>query len=233
MRTLTTLLIAILWAVPAHAQKKQSQEPPQPQQDDHEILRRASNARKEVDNWTDVSAVGLKEKLQQYYYFHSSEGVDVKKAERLLNQLEVDTKNEKHWEETVWTIPNSELFPGEMIESHLGTFLVIHGTGRTLRQRFPDCGKTKVCATPTEISDTDEANYNVEAPLDVKAHIFMEGLRHGISHWVAIQDFLGEPPMAALELSWNAVWFDARNVYCRRSPGSKYFDLSNEEQICK
>ena len=54
MRTLTTLLIAILCAVQAHAQKKQSQEPPQPQQDDEKILNIASNARDQVDSFVEA-----------------------------------------------------------------------------------------------------------------------------------------------------------------------------------
>lgn len=99
-----------------------------------------------------------------------------------------------------------------------------------MRQRFPDCTKKKECAP---ISDTGEASYVVKAPLDVKAHILMEGLRHRISHWAAIQDFEGKSADDQFETWWNTAWFDARNVYCRRSPGAKYFDLSNDEQVCK
>jgi hypothetical protein len=224
MRILPILLIAVLSAALVYAQKNLNEEPPQPQQDDETILNTASNARDQVDNFTEVLAVGsLMEKMQKHE-------VDFEKAEKLLNDIELDIKNEKHWEKTVWTIPNSEMFPGETIESHLGTFLMMQGTGRTMRQRFPDCTRKKECAP---ISDTDEAFYVVKAPLDVKAHIMMEGLRHGISHWSAIQDFEGKPPDDVLVTSWTTVWFDARNVYCRRSPGAKYFDLSNEEQICK
>jgi hypothetical protein len=224
MRTLTILLIAILCAVPGHAQKKHSQDAPQPQQDDEKILSIASNARDQVDNFTEVLAVGsLMEKMQNHQ-------VDIEKAEKLLNRLELDTKNEKHWEKTIWTIPNSELFPGEMIESHLGTFLMVEGTADTCRKRFPSLPGKSRCV---ETSGTTKAMYVVEAPLDVKAHILMEGLRHGISHWAAIQDFEGKSRDDQFETSWNTAWFDVRNVYCRRSPGAKYFDLSNDEQVCK
>jgi hypothetical protein len=224
MRTLTILLIATLCAASAGAQKKLSQELPQPQQDDEKILNIVSNAREQVDNFTENLGVGtLSEKMQNHQ-------VDVEKAKTLLNQIELDTKNEQRWEKTVWTIPNSEMFPGEMIQSHLGTFLMVEGTGRTMRQRFPDCTKKGECAP---ISDTDKAVYIVHASLDVKAHILMEGLRHGISHWEAINDFQGAPMNEVFANAWRTAWFDARNVYCRRSPGAKYFDLSNEEQICK
>jgi hypothetical protein len=224
MRSLTILLIATLCAASAGTQKKLSQELPQPQQDDEKILNIVSNAREQVDNFTEALAVGsLMEKMQKHE-------VDVEKAEKLLSQIELDTKNEKHWEKTVWTIPNSEMFPGEMIQSHLGTFLMVEGTAGTCRKRFPNLpGKSRCLGT----ADTTKAMYVVEAPLDVKAHILMEGLRHGISHWEAINDFQGEPINEVFANAWRTAWFDARNVYCRRSPGAKYFDLSNEEQICK
>lgn len=83
------------------------------------------------------------------------------------------------------------------------------------------------------MADKSKFGYVVEAPLDVRAHILMEGLRHGISHLAAIHDFDGESTDNHLLTLWNASWFDARNVYCRHSPGAKYFDLSNDEQICK
>jgi hypothetical protein len=224
MRTLTALLMAILCAVPAHAQKKQSQEPPQPQQADEKILHVASNARDQIDSFVEAWAEMLLMDTAK------NGGVDAEKATKLINQIEFDTKNQKHWEKTVWTIPHSELFPGEMIESHLGTFLMVEGTAGTCRKRFPTLPEKSSCFGT---ADTTEAAYVVQAPLDVKAHILMEGIRHGILHWAAIQDFQGKPTDDAFVTSWNTAWFDARNVYCRRSPGSKYFDLSNEEQICK
>ena len=197
----------------------------QPQPDDEKILNVVANAREQADNWVDVLAVGgLREEA-------SNDKVDVLKAERLLDQIELDRKNEQHWEQTVWTIPNSEMFPGESIESHWGYYVMVDGTGHTIRQRFPGCEKTKQCAPG--LRETVEVVYIVNAPLEVKAHILMEGLRHGISHWAAIQDFEGKTPNDAFETAWNQAWFDARNVYCRRSPGAKYFDLSNDEQICK
>ncbi len=206
----------------APARKNENQ---QPQPDDEKILNVVASARDQVDNFTDVIAVGaLKEKALK------SE-VDVQKADKLLNQIELDNKNEKHWEQTVWTIPNSEMFPGESIQTHRGTFLVMAGTGSTMHQRFPDCEKTKQCGTG--LRDTVDVVYVVNAPLDVKAHILMEGLRHGISHWAAIQDFEGRRANDAFTTAWNQAWFDARNVYCRRSPGAKYFDLSSENQNCK
>lgn len=66
----------------------------------------------------------------------NTQQVDVEKAEKLLNQIDLDTKNEKHWETTLWTIPLSELLPEEEIESSNGTFVIVTGTGGSCRKRF-------------------------------------------------------------------------------------------------
>jgi hypothetical protein len=221
---LILLLVGATCIVSADKQGNQKQTP-RPQPSDESILNIVASARDQVDNFVDVLAVGaLKEKVLK-------REVDVQKAEKLLNQIDLDRKNEKHWEQTVWTIANSDMFPGESIQTHLGTFLMMEGTESTMRQRFPDCEKMKQCAPG--LRDSTDVVYVVNAPLDVKAHILMEGLRHGISHWAAIQDFEGSPADDGFTTAWIQAWFDARNVYCRHSPGSKFFDLSNQEQTCK
>lgn len=222
LRSLAFLMIVFVFCVPLPAQKNQA--PTQPHQDDDKILKVVSSARNQVDNFAEVLAAGsLEEEVQQGT-------VDAQKANTLLREIDVDTKNERQWEQTVWTIPHSELLTGEFIESHLGTFLLVEGTAATCRKRFPKSLQSSHCG---DVPDTAEIGYVVEAPLDARAHILMEGLRHGISHYAAIQDFRGKPTDDAFITGWNSAWFDARNVYCRHSPGSKYLDLSNQEQVCK
>lgn len=224
LRTLTILLATILCAAPAHAQKKQNQAPVQSQQDDEQLLNVAENARDQVDSFVDAREDELRLRPGD-----KPQG----KVDAFLRQIELDRSSEKYWEKTVWTIPNSELLPGEHIDKHFGTWLMIEGTGLTMRQRFPDCVAKKECFSASQRADSDEALYPVSAPLDIKARVLMEGLRHGISQYMAFRNFDGESPDDSLVTVWNSVWFDARNVYCRRSPGAKYLDLSSEEQVCK
>lgn len=225
MRTLTVILFVSICVSLGHAQKVQRNSQAPSEQQDEKILNVVSNARGQVDNFTDTLAIGsLIEEMQQGK-------VDRQNAERLLSSIETDKKNEQRWEETLWTIPASELLPGEFIQMHLGTFLMMEGTGRTLRKRFPFCA-----ASPGECdraADTEKALYVIQAPLEVKAHILMEGLRHGISHYEAVQYLRGKPTTDPFVTAWNSACFDARNVYCRHSTGAKYVDLSSHEQVCR
>jgi hypothetical protein len=191
--------------------------------DEGKILQVVAEARAQIDSWVDALVFELDNDML-------TEKVDIPKATKLLDRIKLEEKNEKTWESTLWTIPHSELLSGELIQGHYGTFLMIAGTGATCHKRFPDMPERNKC----DASETNEAMYIVEAPLDAKAHILMEAIRQGISHYAAIEDFRGKSTSEnAFVLSWNSAWFDARNVYCRHSPGTKYLDLSNDEQTCK
>jgi hypothetical protein len=192
-------------------------------QEDDKILRTVSNASTQVEYWTDAWMNDLLNQTQ--------DTTDVRKVVALYDRIHNDRRSESHWEESIWTIPNSELLPGEHIWQHVGTFVMVEGTGSTMRQRLPKCRTNpEECGSA---SDTATISYVVDAPLDIRARILVERLRQAISHYSAILQFRGKPTDDAFVTAWNTAWFDARNVYCRRSPGGKYRDLLGEEQVCK
>jgi hypothetical protein len=199
---------------------------PEDQRDrkDENILHIVSNAADQADSLTNA---WMHELLHNTKY-----RADAQKVDALCDQIDNDRKRESHWEESIWTIPNSELLPGEHLRQHVGTFVMVEGTGLTMRQRFPNC-KTNTEECNSAASNTETVSYIVQAPLDIKARILVEKLRLAISQYSAISQFAGEPADDVFVTSWNTAWFDARNVYCRRSPGGKYRNLLGEEEVCK
>jgi hypothetical protein len=191
---------------------------------DEKILRSVADASAQADSWTNGIAYELLNEATQGK-------ANTQKMLALLDQIKNDQKSESHWEESIWTIPYSELLPGESIWQHVGTFVMVEGTGSTMRQRVPKCRTApEECGSP--VSDTETISYVVQAPPDLKARILVERLRQAILHYSAIQQFRGKPADDAFVTAWNTAWFDARNVYCRRSPGEKYRDLLGDEQVC-
>ena len=191
---------------------------------DEKILRTVSNAAAQADSWTNSWLHELLTKTQ--------DNADGRKLVALSDQIDSDRKSESHWEESIWTIPNSELLPGEHIWQHVGTFVMVEGTGLTMRQRFPNC-KTSPEECNSAASDTEIVSYIVQAPLDIKARILVKRLQEAIAHYSAILQFTGKPSDDVFVTSCNTAWFDARNIYCRRTPAGKYRDLLGEEQVCK
>jgi hypothetical protein len=202
--------------------KKQVRETHEGDQEDERVLRDVSNAASQAASWANAWMLDILTRAQ---------GSDVRKVTELSDHINSDRKSEAHWEESIWTIPNSELLEGESIWQHVGAFVMVEGTGLTMRQRLPKCKTSpEECSS---VSDTDKISYVVNAPLDVRSRILTERLRREISYYAAILQFEGKPADDIFVTSWNTAWFDARNIYCRRSPGEKYRDLLGEEQVCK
>jgi hypothetical protein len=230
LRIILLLLSSVLSLSPCIAQQAQHKSTvpktaaaDQRDQEDEKILRNVSNAASQAHSWTDS---WMHELLNQ-----PQDNADARKLVALSDQIDNDRKSEMHWEESLWTIPNSELLPGEYIWQHVGTYLMVEGTGSTMRQRLPKCKTNpEECSS---VSDTATISYVVDAPLDIKARILTERLRQAISHYSAILKFRGKPADDVFVTSWNTAWFDARNIYCRRSPAGKYRDLLGEEKVCK
>jgi hypothetical protein len=190
---------------------------------DDKILRTVSNAAAQADSWINTWMFDLLVKTKN--------SADPQKLVALSDQIDNERQRESHWEQSIWTIPNSELLPGESIWQHVGTFVIVQGTGLTMRQRDPKCkSNPDECAS---VSDTQTISYVVDAPLDIRARILVEKLRLAISEYAALLQLTGKPADDAFITSWNTAWFDARNIYCRRTPAGKYRDLLGEEQVCK
>jgi hypothetical protein len=237
-RGLASLLLSPILMLNAHLSQHQAGPPHKPtasksnvsmsdQRDlqDEKILRSVADASAQADSWTNAIIYELLNEAPEG-------AANTKRMLALLDQIKNDQKAESHWEESIWTIPYSELLPGESIWQHVGTFVMVEGTRSTMRQRVPKC-RTAPAECGSNGSDTEKTSYVVEAPLDVKARILVERLRQAILHYSAIQQFRGKPVDDAFVIAWNTAWFDARNIYCRRSPGDKYRDLLGEEQACK
>jgi hypothetical protein len=191
---------------------------------DDKILRTVSNAAAQADSWTNAWMFDLLRSTK--------DRADTLKVVALSDQIDNDRKRESHWEESIWTIPNSELLPGESVWQHVGTFVMVEGTGLTMRQRNPKCKTNpEECGSP--VSDAQTVSYVVDAPLDIRARILVEKLRLAISQYSAILQLTGKSADDVFVTSWNTAWFDARNIYCRRTPAGKYRDLLGEEQVCK
>lgn len=231
LRIILLLLSSVLLLSPCIAQQAQHKSTvpktavaDERDEEDEKILRSVANASTQADYWTDGFVSDLLEEMPQGT-------ANTQKGLALFEQIKSDRKSESHWEESIWTIPHSELLPGESIWQHVGTFVMVEGTGSTMRQRLPKCRTNpEECES---VSDTATISYVVDAPLDIRARILVERLRQAISHYSAILQFRGKPADDAFVTSWNTAWFDARNVFCRRSPGEKYRDLLGEEKVCK
>ena len=164
-----------------------------------------SDAAYQADNWTDGFVLEILQDAQGKS--------DASKAMPLSNLIDDDRRREVHWEESIWTIPNSELLPGESIWQHVGAFVMVEGTGSTMHQRFA----TKCEANPKECStpDTTTISYVVDAELDVRARILTERLRQAIAHFAAVLQYRGKPKDGdPFITSWNTAWFPGSIEIC-------------------
>jgi hypothetical protein len=206
------------------ASKQSTTFSPEQNQKDEKILTDVANAAAQADSLTNAGVYEL--------LIKSENRSDVQAAVALSGRIDEDRNAESNWEDSIWSIPHSELLPEETIWQHVGTFVMVEGTGATMRQRFPNCTlKPQDCGST--VKDSQKVSYVVQAPLDVKARILVERLRLAIVNYKALRQLRGESSDNIFIVSWNSVWFDARNICCRRRPGEKYLDLVGEEQVCK
>ena len=197
-------------------------------QTDDSLLGAIAGAASQADSWTDA----LMHEQLSAHLSDKAPSADASKLISLKDQIDSSRRSEMRWEESLWTIPRSELLPGEHVWQHVGTYVMVEGTGLTMRVRFPSC-KTKSDECVSPVPDGETVSYVVQAPLDIKARILVERLRVAISNYSAVRRFKGEQSNDLWILNWHSAWFDARNILCRRSPGANYRDLNGDEQRCK
>lgn len=190
--------------------------------DEAKILKTVDEAHGQADNWVQWHKMAILAQAE-------SGKVDTQKAGDLIDRIESEDKSDERWATSLWTIPYSQLVPGELIAGHYGTFLMLSGTVATCRKRFGDTPEKDRCIGTSEQNQM----YTVDAPVEIKAQILVEELRTAISHYIALGEFekqsLDSDPFVNM---WSSAWFDAEAIYCRHSPNSKYVDLAGGEKTC-
>lgn len=95
-------------------------------------------------------------------------------------------------------------------------------------ETFLDMGDGSGMICKDTLDGTSVCDRKIEAPMGIRAHILMEGLRGDLS-----DPSVDEYPVLAGKQDLIKNWHDMRDLYCANEHGAKYADLDGYEQHCK
>jgi hypothetical protein len=131
-------------------------------------------------------------------------------AEALADKLRKSDEAFDRWRESEWVPDLADRKRGNLLSTM-------------------DDGRAMFCCDPPG----SKRVYWVEAPAKTRWRILTEGMRVQIANLVEIDKFLrsraGENALLTL---YRGVWQEARDMYCKDAPGTKYTDLNGQEQAC-
>lgn len=130
-------------------------------------------------------------------------------ADKLADKLEVREKRFKQWEQLEW-VPTQAAKDGNVV-------MILDG-------------EAGVCCR----SKSSNKLYMVYAPLDIRLLILTQKMRWEIGDMLEMMKFDREPTeQNSLIMAWQGAWQDARDVFCKDSPGSRYTDLNGQNRACQ